>query len=754
MRRLHFKLVLIFLIFFLLLQGAYFLSQNGSHRPWLDQLRDAGFFAGISLLLSLLFFTILRNRLLRPLGQIETHMTQFQTPLKEIDIKKSKQLWPEFTALMENLESAQDRYWEKLHEAKQTGDRLQALMRTAQVMVVGLDRNFQPLFINDYGSQKLQINISELSQFQFADLLGKDLFQSLQQELEEAPQIINHEASLMLQNGEKMDIDLSIAKILDNDNALQGYIAVVADITKRKKAEINLKNQIIYSQQIFQSIPEMIVITDRNLRITFINQRAKQMLKQPTFNPIGQYLISILSKKSSESGFDELLRNIISKGEGISQINVLNPFLDETHYVDLVIEPLRSGNACIGGILLLRDISEWRQLTAQLRALQGFMQRLINASPYAVISITTDSLITTWNQSAERILNTAFADAFGKNLYEILPIFQRYKDAIDDVMILKKTTHLSDEKVFIGEEDFIVANLTIYPVTGEQSGVVIHLEDVSEFRKLESTLLQAQKMESLGLFTSSIIHDFNNVLSGILGYASLLEKKIGSDTKLQKYVSTIITSSERASSLINQILNYSRKKLSEKEIINLNDVIKESLDFIILNLKNVHIETQFHPDKIMLSADRTKISQSVINLMMNARDAFANISDPRIQIKTDKIQVSGQRQLLDGQYALLEVSDNGCGIPKENLAKIFEPFFTTKGQGKGTGLGLAIVREIIKDYNGHIDVESEVGRGTTFRIYLPVFEKGEYPCPEGSQKRNPVAHRGFGAPHRRRGSHP
>jgi CheY-like chemotaxis protein/two-component sensor histidine kinase len=215
-------------------------------------------------------------------------------------------------------------------------------------------------------------------------------------------------------------------------------------------------------------------------------------------------------------------------------------------------------------------------------------------------------------------------------------------------------------------------------------------------------------------------------LSGILGYASLLERKIGSDPKLNKYVSTIISSSERASSLINQILNFSRKKLAEKEIININDLIRETLDFIVLNLKNIRVEINLFEGKILLSADRTKISQSVINLVMNARDAFAQTSDPVICIRTDQVSVKGQKHLLDGQYVLVEVSDNGCGISQDNLNKIFEPFFTTKGQGKGTGLGLAIVRDIVKDYNGDIEVESELGKGTTFRIFLPIFAKTDY----------------------------
>ncbi len=372
---------------------------------------------------------------------------------------------------------------------------------------------------------------------------------------------------------------------------------------------------------------------------------------------------------------------------------------------------------------MLRDISEWRSLTGQLRSLQGFMQKLINASPYAVISLNEHGLITTWNSAAERILGVAFANAFGKNLYDLLPLFEKYKDAINEVMILKKTVYLNDEQVFIGEEDFKVANFTFYPVTAEQNGVVIHMEDVSALKKLESSLIHAQKMESLGLLTSHIIHDFNNLLSGIMGYASLLEKKIADNPKVQKYVSTIITSSERASTLINQLLNFSRKKMAEKEVLNVNDLIKEALDFLAMNLKSINLDIQLYQSQILLQADKTKISQILINLLVNARDALEGVERPIIRLRTDRVEISGQNDLLDGPYALVEISDNGGGINPENQKKIFEPFFTTKGQGRGTGLGLAIVREIIHDYNGRIELNSQVGRGTVFSILLPVFEQ-------------------------------
>jgi len=671
-----------------------------------------------------LLFLFLKAAMLKPMAQIYDNLQLFQqTGSGRVTVRRSP-LFKEIGQIFTHIENVFSQLQKKANETNEAREYLEKLMQTTQSIVITLDARMRPISMNEYGLKIFQIGSKEIASLRAGDFLEKNFIRAIAADFREKEHVLDKETTLALKTGEKIDIALSLSKIRDFNNRLSGYLAVIADISKRKKAEIDLKNQILFSRQIFQSIPEMIIIVDRRLRITFINTRARDLIQATGVSIIGQNLNFILTKNSIESGFDELVRNVLEGGSSFHRINTGNPILEEENYVDLIIEPLKSGNLIIGGIILLRDISEWRNLTAQLRSLQGFMQKLINASPYAVISINNHNLITTWNQSAEKILGVAFADAFGKNLYALLPLFEKYKDIINEIMILKKTIYLNDEKIFIGEEDFKIANLTLYPVTAEQNGVVIHLEDVSALKKLESSLLQAQKMESLGLLTSHIIHDFNNLLSGIMGYASLLEKKIADDPKVKKYVSTIINSSERASTLINQLLNFSRKKMAEKEIININDLIKESLDFLAMNLKAINLDIQLYQSQILLQADKTKISQILINLIINARDAMESTPQPILRIRTHLVDISNQSNLLDGQYALIEISDNGRGISRENLNKIFEPFFTTKGQGRGTGLGLAIVREIIHDYNGQIEVDSEIGRGTFFKILLPVFEKG------------------------------
>jgi PAS domain S-box-containing protein len=734
MQKLAAKVFVVLAIFFIAVTAVQYWQRDA-----LAGSRPGSFLLNTLLLLAatLLLFFFLRLAILAPLLRHHDGLFRSRLPGSAPSPGRRPFFFPEIGAAYAEVEQEISRLHEQIRAGREAKGSLETLMRTTQSMVITTDARLRPTFINEFGRNRFQLGVEAVPTQHAAEFFERKFMRETAAELKDKEQVVDKETTLTLKTGEKIDIALSLSKLRDAQGRLDGFLAVISDISKRRKAEIDLKNQILFSRQIFQSIPEMIIIVDRRLRVTFINKRARDLI-QSGGGVIGQNINFILARNSIESGFDELVRSVLEGGSSVHRINTLNPILEEENYVDLIVEPLKSGAIVIGGIIMLRDISEWRGLTAQLRSLQSFMQKLINASPYAVISINEHGLITTWNSAAEKILGVSFGNAFGKNLYALLPLFDKYKDAINEVMILKKTIYLNDEKVFIGEEDFKVANLTLYPVTAEQSGMVIHMEDVSALKKLESSLIHAQKMESLGLLTSHIIHDFNNLLSGIMGYASLLEKKIADNPKVQKYVSTIITSSERASTLINQLLNFSRKKMAEKEIININDLIKECLDFLAMNLKSINLDIQLYQSQILLQADKTKISQILINLIVNARDALENIPRPIIRLRTDRVEISNQSNLLDGQYALIEISDNGSGITPENQKNIFEPFFTTKGKGRGTGLGLAIVHEIIQDYNGRIELDSQVGRGSTFSILLPVFEQ-PFPAVAPHEELTPAA---------------
>jgi CheY-like chemotaxis protein len=166
--------------------------------------------------------------------------------------------------------------------------------------------------------------------------------------------------------------------------------------------------------------------------------------------------------------------------------------------------------------------------------------------------------------------------------------------------------------------------------------------------------------------------------------------------------------------------------LAKEEVLEVNGIIEELLGFLKLNLKNVTVKKDLSKDRIFLRADRTKISQIIINLIINAKEALERTPSPKINVKSSEVHIKDQENLLDGHYARIEIADNGPGIKKDNLKKIFEPFFSTKSKSKSTGIGLATVREIILDYSGEIEVKSVINKGTSFIFYLPSVQEDVY----------------------------
>jgi two-component system cell cycle sensor histidine kinase/response regulator CckA len=253
------------------------------------------------------------------------------------------------------------------------------------------------------------------------------------------------------------------------------------------------------------------------------------------------------------------------------------------------------------------------------------------------------------------------------------------------------------------------------------------MRDITERKLLEQRYLQAQKMESIGLLAGGIAHDFNNILGGILGYASWLKTNLKEDDLFFRPVDTIEKSAQRAAELTRQLLAFARGGKYDTKAANLNTVIVESLKIISGTFdKSIVIATDLDDSLPTVAIDIGQIQQVLINLCVNARDAMPG--GGRMTIQTSMAVLSGsdmfnQPGAKPGWFAVLAVSDSGIGMDDRTQQRIFEPFFTTKEKGKGTGLGLSMVYGVVKNHGGFINVYSEVGVGSTFKIYLPLSGK-------------------------------
>jgi nitrogen-specific signal transduction histidine kinase len=248
--------------------------------------------------------------------------------------------------------------------------------------------------------------------------------------------------------------------------------------------------------------------------------------------------------------------------------------------------------------------------------------------------------------------------------------------------------------------------------------------DISERKRLEDQLRQSQKMESIGTLAGGISHDFNNILTAIIGYGSLLQMKMAADNPLRHNVDQILASANRATSLTQGLLAYSRKQVLNPQQVNLNDIIMK-VERLLERLigEDVEFKCILTDQDVTVLADAGQLEQILMNLATNARDAMPDggylyIETRRVDL--DEVLAKAHNVGKTAAYAQILVTDSGTGMDQKTRERIFEPFFTTKDVGKGTGLGLAMVYGIIKQHNGFVEVESEIGRGTTLKIYLPI----------------------------------
>ena len=253
------------------------------------------------------------------------------------------------------------------------------------------------------------------------------------------------------------------------------------------------------------------------------------------------------------------------------------------------------------------------------------------------------------------------------------------------------------------------------------------LRDISEKKLLQEQVLQAQKLDSIGSLAGGVAHDFNNVLTAILGYTEILQTDGDIDESSKQRIKNIENCARKAGMMVSTLLNFSRNERSEIFPLSINEVVRESLKLVegLLD-KRVKIITYLDSEIPLIEGDHNRLEQAVMNLIINARDAMPDgglmtLKTSLTEVKKDRLDIPVY--IVPGTYALLTVSDTGHGIAGDIINRVFDPFFTTKGKGKGTGLGLAIVYGIVKDHRGSITIQSEEGKGSVFSLYLPVCKR-------------------------------
>jgi two-component system cell cycle sensor histidine kinase/response regulator CckA len=338
-------------------------------------------------------------------------------------------------------------------------------------------------------------------------------------------------------------------------------------------------------------------------------------------------------------------------------------------------------------------------------------------------------------------VNAAFARMFGRTRDEMLGMSMADITHPDDLaesyarrqaLLAGETSYFQVEKRYLHKDGRVLWGLTNVSLIRDDRGkplqYVGQVQDITERKRLEEQFRQAQKMEAVGRLAGGVAHDFNNLLTIIFGYSEVLMARLPSDGPDRPLIQEIQTAAEQAAMLTRQLLAFSRKEVIEPEILDLNAIVADTAKMLCrLVGEDVRVSTVLSPALKPVRADAGQLEQVIMNLVVNARDAMPQGGKLTIETKNVELDEHYARlhaDVMPGGYVMLAVSDNGCGMSQETQAHIFEPFFTTKEPGKGTGLGLATVYGIVKHTGGHIGVYSELGQGTTFKVYLPPAQDG------------------------------
>jgi PAS domain S-box-containing protein len=373
-----------------------------------------------------------------------------------------------------------------------------------------------------------------------------------------------------------------------------------------------------------------------------------------------------------------------------------------------------------------------QERTKELSISEKWHRSIFDNATDGIVILDRNGVIVNVNQKACELHGFQRDALIGVNigLLEVKGEKEKINDRLTQILDGEMLTYEIEHYRKDGEKVLFEVSSNRIQIEG-QTYVQSFYRDITEKKKIQEQLMHSQKMESVGALAGGIAHNFNNILTAILGYAELLLEYSNLDETSNQRVRNIESSARKAGIMVSKLLSFARRESHEILPLNLNDVVNDSLKLFegVLN-KRIGLKINLSNINPLIEGDPNQLEQIIMNLMVNAKDAMPD--GGLISIKTSAVEVDkSDRQNIPayiepGKYALLTVSDTGCGIPKAIINRIFDPFFTTKEKGKGTGLGLATVYGIVKDHRGYIFVQSEPDKGTTFDIYLPVSEKSLY----------------------------
>ncbi|MDO9262355.1 MAG: PAS domain S-box protein, partial [Desulfosalsimonadaceae bacterium] len=511
----------------------------------------------------------------------------------------------------------------------------------------------------------------------------------------------------------------------DANNAFDRTHCVFVNITERKRSEEALRNEKRFSDTMINSLPGIFYLFDENGRFLRWNKN---------FEAVSGYSSEVMEKVHPLDFFSgeeqkqvgEAIQEAFTKGEAHVEANFISKDGGSAPYYFTGFRFISDNRPYIVGMGI--DISERKRAEAELHALSTHQQALLSAIPDIIMEVDINKVYTWANQSGYDFFGE---DVIGKeagfyfegeqSVYDtVKPLF----NGSEDTIYLESRQRRRD-----GQKRLLAWWCRVLKdQQGNATGALSTARDITDLKTLEGQLRQAQKMESVGRLAGGVAHDFNNMLMVIIGYTEMVIGQVDPELPIFKDLQEILNAAKRSAALTRQLLAFARKQIISPVVLDINETVSSMLK-LLRQLIGEDIDLAWKPglDIWPVKMDPAQIDQMLANLLVNAKDAIGGVGSVTIQTgnaEFDEIYCADNAGFVPGKYVMMAVSDTGGGMDKHILDHLFEPFFTTKEVGKGTGLGLATLYGIVKQNSGFINVYSEPGQGTTFKIYLPRTETG------------------------------
>lgn len=523
------------------------------------------------------------------------------------------------------------------------------------------------------------------------------------------------------------------------DGEPAGVRGVVTDITDEKQVEETLREalrgkaeSLALLDTILLSAPVVFAFYNRDLEYERINETLAATNGLPAEQHLGRKVHDVVLELAPF--LEPYLEQVLKTGEPVIdfELRAESPVDPGRQRVWLVsFYPVRmQGGEILGVGVLVSDITDRKASERELVKSEERYRDLVENAHDIIYSQDLQGNYTSMNKAGSQIIGYTNEEALALNIKQT--IAPEYLPKVQEMLTAKLNgQHVTAYEMEViakdGHRIMVEANTKLVYHDGLPIGVQGIARDVTERKQLEEQLRQSQKMEAIGQLAGGVAHDFNNLLTAINGYSSLALQRLEHGHPITPYLEEVKKAGDRAAILTRQLLAFGRKQILQPLAINLNDVVTD-MNKMLQRLigEDVRLTAKLDPALKRIKADPGQVEQVLVNLVVNARDAMPK--GGKLTIETTTVELDSDYAgkhigFVPGKYVMLAVSDTGTGMSEDTRARIFDPFFTTKEKGKGTGLGLSTVYGIIKQSGGNIWVYSELGHGTTFKVYLPEFAR-------------------------------